>query len=100
MRYILITLYVVIVFTACNSPSSVGPGIKSFDSFVTNTVTTDDRTITFPTKAEIVSVETVQSGDLFLGDEYFVIVKMYNHRYLYHFWFAGNVSRESAVMLQ
>ena len=100
MRYILMTLYVVIVFTACNSHSTAEPDIKSFDSFVTNAVNINGRTITFPSKAEIVSVETVQSGDLFLADEYWVIVNMYNHRYLYHIYFAGKASRESAVMIQ
>lgn len=94
------TLYVVIVFTACNSHSTTEPSIKSFDSFVTNAVTINGRTITFPSKAEIVSVETVKSGDIFLGDEYWVIVNMYNHRYMYHIYFAGNASRESAVMIQ
>ena len=94
------TLYVVIVFTACNSHSTAEPDTKSFDSFVTNAVTIDEHTITFPSKAEIVSMETVQSGDLFLADEYWVIVKMYNHRYMYHIYFAGNASRESAVMIQ
>ena len=90
----------VIIFTACNSHPTAEPDIKSFDSFVTNAVTIDGRTMAFPSKAEIVSVETVQHNDIFLADEYWVIVDMYNHRYLYHKRFAGNASTESAVMIR
>ena len=93
-------MYAVIIFTACNSHPTAEHSIKSFDSLVTNAVTIDEHTITFPSKAKIVSVETVQSDDRILADEYWVIVNMYNHRYLYHIYFAGDASRESAVMIQ